>query len=74
MKTIKYSEKITEFAPSESTPCWSVYVAAGAVGRDGNYAEGHSYGETRHDAIAAARRDLARKLGMVNPQAGWSRA
>jgi len=72
MKTIKYSEKITEFALSQSTPCWSVYAAAQSVIRDGVYAEGHSYGVTRDEAVSGARRNLTKKLDTVDSR-GFSK-
>lgn len=56
--------KITEFAPTKMTPCWSVYVAAQSEG-GGNYAEGHAYGITRDAALSGAREHLRERLKKV---------
>jgi len=59
---MKYSEKITaEFAPSTTTPCWSIYIAS-VMTAGGIYTEGHSYGTTRDEAISGASRNLAAKV------------
>ncbi|MDE2106003.1 MAG: hypothetical protein KGL39_52760 [Patescibacteria group bacterium] len=59
---MKYSEKIThESAPSNSTPCWSVYIAA-VMANGGIYTEGHSYGKTRDEAVSGASHRLAEKV------------
>jgi hypothetical protein len=47
------------FKPTATTSCWSVYV--GAKLRDSQYTDGHGYGATRDEAVAAAHRDLRRK-------------